>query len=428
MSDTKSAADHTLQMDAALRGRLSRLAHMRPELRPHLLPLLRTACGPEAPMVGKFEEGKPADPTENMSPEDKKRWWSEHEKNKDNFAKSALVSDPLAWPRALESYILDNPLPLGDRWDIVKMSGDEFKVECVESVAFLHGKTYYAGEPDAVVSIMGKDSLGRSFKRQLPVGDKLVPNLIRLLSKIKRGCGRSAGAEAPVVGKFEEGKPADPTENMTEEQKKRWWSEHEKNKDNFTKAAGERGLSNALIRLAAANDTLRPLLLPMLKEACGCGGGMEAPMVGKFEEGKPADPTENMSPEDKKRWWSEHEKNKDNFAKSAARASLTGPLLQPVHTKSGARIPEGTTVTVSWVTGHPSLALLTADAFPPVKTSVWDLSKYLDGFMRPPSKATLQKWAAEGVSLTPTEAVAQSYGFSPRDGSPAWTLALEGKF
>lgn len=37
----------------------------------------------------RFEEGKPADPTENMSPEDAKKWKEEHEKNKDKFKSAA---------------------------------------------------------------------------------------------------------------------------------------------------------------------------------------------------------------------------------------------------------------------------------------------------------------------------------------------------
>jgi hypothetical protein len=41
-------------------------------------------------VLSRFEEGKPADPTENMSPEDAKRWWEEHEKNKDRFKASSI--------------------------------------------------------------------------------------------------------------------------------------------------------------------------------------------------------------------------------------------------------------------------------------------------------------------------------------------------
>jgi len=40
----------------------------------------------------RFEEGKPADPTENMSPEDAKKWREEHLNNKDNFKSAAEVT------------------------------------------------------------------------------------------------------------------------------------------------------------------------------------------------------------------------------------------------------------------------------------------------------------------------------------------------
>lgn len=42
----------------------------------------------------RFEEGKPADPTQNMSPEDKKKWQAQKEKNKDRFK---AASEALAW-------------------------------------------------------------------------------------------------------------------------------------------------------------------------------------------------------------------------------------------------------------------------------------------------------------------------------------------
>jgi len=42
-------------------------------------------------------------------------------------------------------------------------------------------------------------------------------------------------------------------------------------------------------------------------------------VVSRFEEGKPADPTENMSPEDAKKWREEHQKNKDRFKEAAER-------------------------------------------------------------------------------------------------------------
>jgi len=92
-------------------------------------------------------------------------------------------------------------------------------------------------------------------------------------------------ADVEIEARFEEGKPADPTENMTPEDAKKWWAEHDKNKDKFK---------------AASFGTLRE---PTAEEA----------KRSRFEEGKPADPTQNMSPEDAKKWKQQTLEHKDDF-------------------------------------------------------------------------------------------------------------------
>lgn len=61
------------------------------------------------------------------------------------------------------------------------------------------------------------------------------------------------------------------------------------------------------------------------KEACGWDGGEsdtmgcgEGTVMARFEEGKPADPTANMSPEDAAEWKKQNIINKDQFTKGAA--------------------------------------------------------------------------------------------------------------
>ena len=80
-------------MSDTLRTRIIRLAHSRPDLRPHLLPLVsdRAACGwgGEAPVTARFEEGVSADPTENMSPEDAAEWKKQNAIHRDKFTKGA---------------------------------------------------------------------------------------------------------------------------------------------------------------------------------------------------------------------------------------------------------------------------------------------------------------------------------------------------
>lgn len=135
---------------------------------------------------------------------------------------------------------------------------------------------------------------------------------------------------APVA-KFEEGKPADPTENMTEEQKKEWWMHHEKNKDKFKQAAAElRSLvggharAEELSRLwrvtsDVSSFTRRAKAAMFSTKAVefflrnAKAAAEETDNEAKFEEGKPADPTENMSPEDAAEWKRQHDKNKDKF-------------------------------------------------------------------------------------------------------------------
>lgn len=86
-------------MADTLRTRLIRLAHSRPDLRPHLLPLLsKEACGgggedEESDMMGcgetnvmaRHEKGKSVDPTKHMSPEDAEEWRKQNAIHRDKF-------------------------------------------------------------------------------------------------------------------------------------------------------------------------------------------------------------------------------------------------------------------------------------------------------------------------------------------------------
>ena len=216
-----------------------------------------------AARLGRFEEGVPADPTVNMSEEDKKKWEAMNEEHRDKF----------------------------------------------KTATGLRVRFHEAALP----------------------GDIVPPS----------------EAESDTEAKFEEGKPADPTENMTEEQRKEWWKQHGEHKDEFKEAAwpglpprlmalynklrkwgeanieryvrhggiDEDGLAEALARQAGhpewAQDSdhwvyelaydLRDRLMPAMAHTAS-----ETDTEAKFEEGKPADPTENMSEEDKKKWMEYH--------------------------------------------------------------------------------------------------------------------------
>lgn len=85
--------------------------------------------------------------------------------------------------------------------------------------------------------------------------------------------------------RFEEDKPADPTENMSEADAKEWKANTDKYEDKFK---------------AASNLERRDMFGSDEKES-------------RFEEGKPADPTENMSDGDAKEWKANTDKYEDKF-------------------------------------------------------------------------------------------------------------------
>lgn len=82
-----------------------------------------------------------------------------------------------------------------------------------------------------------------------------------------------------------------------------------------------KSLAEGCKALAAALKTKIASKRDLYSEALAKLASMDDAKRSRFEEGKPADPTENMSPEDAKKWREENEKNWDNF-KSAAKADV----------------------------------------------------------------------------------------------------------
>jgi len=215
--------------------------------------------------------------------------------------------------------------------------------------------------------------------------------------------GKTASDKEIVLSRFEEGKPADPTKNMSPEDAKEWNAQKEKHKDEFKTAQNQSKEAESVLTKNQVQTLMTKFNIPgevggqgknweatlpdekaknlfqkhVLREIGGyktgwggwvlrpdyqskgdymdpssrwhyASGHLEAAdVLSRFEEGKPADPTENMSPEDAKKWWAEHEKNKDNF-KTAA----TYPILASVDTKDCQLIDRlvSQRTTVDWVT------------------------------------------------------------------------------
>lgn len=114
---------------------------------------------------------------------------------------------------------------------------------------------------------------------------------------------RRVAADAILAGAGEEFQKVNP--GITDEQVATIDEMHEKHKNVIKdKHAGERFDATVARVLGAPSRLASDEVAEEEKEA-------------RFEEGKPADPTQNMSDEDAKKWKVEHDKNKDNF-KSAS--------------------------------------------------------------------------------------------------------------
>jgi hypothetical protein len=249
--------------------------------------------------------------------------------------------------------------------------------------AALLGAYYIVDEIGTVLVKLGSmdtqksEALKREIRQQLPNATKNVEEMseVTIQANLTEDAKRS---------RFEEGKPADPTQNMSPDDAKEWKAQTDDNKDNFKAASGDAVAEGKLTtHLEGKNghtlcgeqadpDTVVKSVKDTTCYYCKQAGeksqkaasaldwkvalGPDAGHFSKFEEGKPADPTENMSPEDAKKWKTEHENNKDKF-KAAGNALAWKVAGEKVNedpkgvTESKAKkasdaVPQGTELTV----------------------------------------------------------------------------------
>ena len=261
---------------------------------------LETRLASDDDKRSRFEEGKPADPTENMSPEDAKRWKEEHAKNKDNFKSARTTAPKLA--AKLEKLAND----LYDLRAEVRWSADEVQ-ELLEDAAGLIYSGAYANprvktvrdEFRAADNAMGAAARGSEYLVRVLKGQRSLEASKEacgepLAQHQQRGCG-DPKANEDLYGQI---KPGCGVTIVTPHGQQ------------VTGTAIARGPAGWVLNVKG-----RPGIAHR-ENVLKVAGNDEK--ESRFEEGKPADPTENMSPEDAKKWKEEHAKNKDNF-KAAAR-------------------------------------------------------------------------------------------------------------
>lgn len=231
----------------------------------------------------RFEEGKPADPTENMSPEDAAEWKRQHAENKDNFKESADMTSQYAFGMAASKVqmAVDAFAYAEDTQGYARGWSNLSKGLTILSEFFqplmgvvsnhLDKAADAARRSDFNVSIAGYQHLESAQKDLSSASDtarsgniqgsfkKLTSAMAHMAEMGKEARSLTfakAVADAGVLFKkhdsnpfedktategdkesrFEEGKPADPTENMDSEDAAEWDRQNKENKDNFKAA------------------------------------------------------------------------------------------------------------------------------------------------------------------------------------------------
>jgi len=174
-----------------------------------------------------------------MSPEDKKKWQKQKELHKDEF-KTAMGE--------LE-YEIQMDSDLAKLSELTKVAARPLNEIAQDIRKDWGSKVNYAAKP-YLQAMMGLRNINDNYGYDS--GASVVAyflsnasswrgptaKAIKLeLKKMLKGAKRASDDE--IEARFEEGKPADPTENMSKEDAKKWRLENLKNRDNFTdKKAG----------------------------------------------------------------------------------------------------------------------------------------------------------------------------------------------
>jgi len=190
----------------------------------------------ELEMQSRFEEGKPADPTENMNEEDAKKWWEEHKKNKDNFKEAT------DWKVSISAPDLEFIKKLRDK-STISLDDAKKKLDILKDIASLSSGTMSTltglKKYDEIASIQADFVtyaegiiVHRNWRHWQDAWKEFESKVLR-----KKSATEDREAEMGVESRFEEGKPADPTQNMDEEDAKKWEQMNEEHGDRFKSAS-----------------------------------------------------------------------------------------------------------------------------------------------------------------------------------------------
>lgn len=459
----------------SLRSKVIRLAHAYPEFRTQLLSTLKTGCeggtctcggtcgcgGGESTVKGKFEEGVPADPTEGMSPEDKKKWEEANKEHGDKFKTAG------------EGRLVD-AIRSGDRVTIVDRFGKQQSGRAVMrsshggwvlNMGGAHGTPGLASD-DNIVKVSpgkGKPSYLASSKTAGSVNDPVkltiekaatggfeitgdgknfrtfkAPDLAALPETLREALRttvtwRFLDWEGPGVTVTMDPIPASVMSTLVPllaGEKAKVNMVYDMQKDNYTvngkKASTSKQAARSLFDIAAeirgdwrpVNYAAKPYLDAMaqmdkITDDYGQDDGKSIVMYflsnARAWKGDTA-----------KRIKAELQAM--TKGKSAAAALR---LKDQLRTKTGKVVPAGTEAVIEWVESRPSLVnVKVAGQANPIKVSTINLHYYFSDFEIPPTRAAAAKMFEKEEATTPTGQKCAVDGYA-KDGSPSWLLVLD---
>ncbi|MFA5387352.1 MAG: hypothetical protein WC322_03060 [Candidatus Paceibacterota bacterium] len=138
-NETKTIIGESLDVQSAMRKVLKRLNNLR------TMAWIDVRTAAESDHESKFEEGKPADPTENMTPEQKAEWERQNKEHKDEFkAASTNLPDwptpqgvpPEEWAHALQIYVAVTEF-LKPAWNAGTANPDRREVPIMDTNIFV---------------------------------------------------------------------------------------------------------------------------------------------------------------------------------------------------------------------------------------------------------------------------------------------------
>lgn len=272
------------------------------------VPLAARMASSEDEKLSRFEEGKSADPTKKMSPEDAKEWKENTEEHKDKFKKDAAKPP------------------------------EEAVSEITAAIEALKKLSRGSGNPKRLmVSVLSDLSLAMQKMGQ----NEKISNLLDRTAAVVQASWSLKGLKE--MGATDEGEidktafvapePQNPEEvtrviaQMMDAARKATTLDGDYKRVLFQAVRIINGLYGLGLQFEVPSIGLLVRVQKELMKFAGVHPAMttyasEDEKRSRFEEGKSADPTKKMSPEDAKEWKENTEEHKDKF-KSAKRREVT---------------------------------------------------------------------------------------------------------